>query len=127
MLSTLFKANNKISSLSGLENLTGLEHLNLQHNEVSSVEEISKLTNLVQLDLSFNSIDAFEEVTKINQLETIRKLAFQGNPVASVPQFRENVVLRIPQLKHLDSTVITQADRDSAQAFYEEQMADMVT
>ena len=52
-------------------------------------------------------------------------MVLEGNPVAEVEQFRENVVMRVPQLTNLDGQMVTRADRDAAQKFYEEQMTEM--
>ena len=70
-------------------------------------------------------MEAFEEITRLNQIQSLRVVVFEGNPVAEVPQFRENVVMRIPQLSNLDGIGVTRTDRDAAQKFYEEQMIEM--
>ena len=82
------------------------------------------MNKLEQLNLSFNAVEAFEEITRLNQLVSLRKVVFEGNPVAEVGQFRENVVMRIPQLTSLDGEIVTRTDRDAAQKFYEEQMTE---
>ena len=70
-------------------------------------------------------MEAFEEITQLNQITTLRGVVLEGNPVSEVEQFRENVVMRIPQLNNLDGLVVTRTDRDAAQKFYEEQMTEM--
>ncbi|KAL0210869.1 hypothetical protein P9112_009167 [Eukaryota sp. TZLM1-RC] len=89
-LLSLDLSRNVISSLSGLEPCTKLQHLNLYYNKISSLDEISKLrknTRLQSLDLRLNPICRL------------------------IPNYRIEVLLRIPWLSSLDSRTVEEDER----------------
>ena len=101
---TLSFPNSGITLLSGLERMTRLEELDLNHNEISSLYQfeispsrstlvrlnlsdnqisdvlsLSFLTTLEELDLSGNQIPA---VSGLKKIQTLKKLDLSGNPLA---------------------------------------------
>jgi len=59
----------QITDLSGLENCTSLEVLNLSNNDISDLSALSSLTNLLELDLGENNISDLSTLPVLPALE----------------------------------------------------------
>jgi Leucine-rich repeat (LRR) protein len=59
-LKTLSLANNEISVIENVQQLTTLEKLNVSRNRLASLEGLAALQSLVELDVSFNSLQSVE-------------------------------------------------------------------
>ena len=59
---------NKITVISGLDNLTNLTELYLHKNQISSISGLDKLTNLTKLHLSYNQISSISGLDKLKNL-----------------------------------------------------------
>lgn len=70
-----FKA---ISSIQGLDNLTNLQKLILDHNKIQEIHGLENLVNLKVLDLRFNEIT---EVKGLEHLINLKKIYLKGNPI----------------------------------------------
>jgi Leucine-rich repeat (LRR) protein len=57
-LKTLSLANNEISVIENVQQLTTLEKLNLSRNRLSSLEGLAVLHSLLEVDVSFNSLQS---------------------------------------------------------------------
>ncbi len=55
-LKTLSLANNEISAIENVQQLTTLEKLNLSRNRLASLEGLAVLSSLAEVDVSFNSL-----------------------------------------------------------------------
>jgi internalin A len=62
------KANAKISNIDFLENLTGLQHLDLYANRISDIRFLENLVNLEYLDLCANGITDISFLKGLNKL-----------------------------------------------------------
>lgn len=114
-LKTLILDSNKISSLSGLSELSNLTHLslrnnlisictqlhtkvgnilsiNLSQNSISSLMGFSKLYSLGTLDLSCNKITDIEEISHIGDLPCLENLILTGNSLATTIDYRIKVL-----------------------------------
>ena len=60
-----------ISDLTGLEEATGLETLDLGDNEITDISLLSNLTNLENLDLADNEITDISVLSGLSRLETL--------------------------------------------------------
>lgn len=133
----------KISSLSGMDNLRilslgrnqikkienldavaeTLEELWMSYNIVQSLVGIEKLTNLRVLYLSNNKIAAMNEIDKLSQLEKLEELLLVGNPLYddykganNLSEYRIEVVKRLPNLKKLDGIPVDVDEKEQALA-----------
>ncbi len=60
-----------ITSLVGIQNLTGLTGLWISHNSISDISAPSSLTSLTYLDLSYNSISDISALSGLTHLEVL--------------------------------------------------------
>jgi len=65
---------NYINKISGLENLTQLEVLDLSGNRIEKIEGLENLTKLKLLDLSENGLGSEGHIKKIEGLNSLKKL-----------------------------------------------------
>lgn len=70
-----------IAALDGIEQLTGLERLDLAHNAIRDVTPLAALTNLRSLDLSDNLV---ESVAPLAALTNLRSLDLSYNRIESL-------------------------------------------
>jgi Leucine-rich repeat (LRR) protein len=63
------------------------------------------------LYLHANAIASITEVDKLSKLKYLRNLTLHGNPMESQKNYKLEVVTRIPNLRHLDFSGITNEDR----------------
>ncbi|GLC34585.1 Bifunctional NAD(P)H-hydrate repair enzyme [Pleodorina starrii] len=133
----------KISSLSGMENLRilslgrnlikkienldavadTLEELWISYNQIASLSGIEKLVNLRVLYISNNKISGWAEVDKLAVLDKLEDLLLVGNPLYNdykennaTSEYRIEVVKRLPNLKKLDGMPVDVDEREQANA-----------
>lgn len=128
-----------ITDLSGIENFTSLQELNLSHNNISNIDNIIELTkkqttySLNKLDLSYNNIENISEklnhrfneldlssnnikdASNLCNLELSRTINLSRNPLESGMQelfscWRWGVYLDDCALESLDFSVINEYD-----------------
>ena len=68
LLSGVYK---KINDISGIENLTNLQELNLNDNEISDISPLKDLNNLKYLYLNSNKISDINPLTNLTRLESL--------------------------------------------------------
>ncbi|NXM36331.1 LRC43 protein, partial [Oxyruncus cristatus] len=94
-----------------------LQHLGLGHNRLCGPSQDKFLTgdfwpNLISLDLSFNNLtDLLGLVSQLSNLQKLRILVLQGNPLALIPTYRGFLVDSLPKLSILDDIYIGPDER----------------
>eukprot|EP00803_Ostreobium_quekettii_P009541 evm.model.scf_847EXC.9 EVM.evm.TU.scf_847EXC.9 scf_847EXC:49657-50905(-) len=129
----------KISSLSGMdnlkilslgrnqikkiENLDGvadtLEELWISYNLLERLGGVEKLTNLRVLYMSNNRLKDWSEVERLAALEHLEEVLFVGNPIYdpnNTPEYRIEVLKRLPTLKKLDGVPVDVDEKEQAEA-----------
>eukprot|EP00798_Chlamydomonas_sp_ICE-L_P024110 gene24110-9685_t len=133
----------KISSLSGMENLKilslgrnqikkienldavadTLEELWISYNIIPNLAGIEKLGNLRVLFLSNNKIASWSEIDRLGTMEKLEDLLLVGNPLYkefqdnnALAEYRIEVIKRVPNLKKLDGIPVDVDERDQANA-----------
>jgi len=71
----------KISDISFLTNLTGLQCLNLNSNQISDISFLANLTGLQCLYLRFNPIS---DISFLANLAGLQKLSLRNNPISNI-------------------------------------------
>jgi len=79
-----FKNIREINEITGLENLTNLQKLILDHNKIVEIKGLNQLKNLKELDLRFNNIS---EISGLEHLMNLQKLYLSGNPVRTDEEY----------------------------------------
>mmetsp|Transcript_26052 Transcript_26052/g.56876 ORF Transcript_26052/g.56876 Transcript_26052/m.56876 type:complete len:199 (+) Transcript_26052:202-798(+) len=133
----------KISSLSGMENLRilslgrnmikkienldavadTLEELWISYNQIQNLVGVEKLLNLRVLFMSNNKIASWTEIDKLAVLDKLEDLLLIGNPLYNdykdnnaLSEYRVEVVKRLPNLRKLDGIPIDVDEREQAKA-----------
>ncbi|XP_038051897.1 leucine-rich repeat-containing protein 51-like [Patiria miniata] len=101
------------SLISDAQELTWLD---LSFNYLVNVDDvILKFPNLKILYLHGNGVEDLKEVEKLACLPKLMSLTLHGNPVDSERGYRHYVLTKIPQLRALDFSRVTKAERETAQ------------
>ncbi|KAH8285776.1 hypothetical protein KR018_002892 [Drosophila ironensis] len=144
-LKCLFLQNNLVTKIENLGSCPELDTLNLSSNHIRKIENIGtdilpvlntlniasnylkdseSLSDLIHcktlsvLDLSNNRIDDILIVKIFEQMESLKVLVLQGNPVVSrLPQYRKTLILACKHLTYLDSRPVFDRDRACAEAW----------
>ena len=95
---------NPITSLVGIQNLTGLTTLDLRFNSITDISPLSGLTNLTILDLSFNSITDISALSGLTSLTTL-ELGF--NSITDISALSGLMSLTVLELDHNSITDIS--------------------
>lgn len=122
---TAFRVNNNLLSewdgfMDTLEALivnptVNLAWLDLSFNDLKTIDSaILQLPNLMMLYLHGNNIMDLEEVDKLSDLSKLITLSLHGNPMEAAKGYYQYVLSKIPQLKTLDFTGVSRADKDTA-------------
>jgi|EP00945_MAST-04E_sp_MAST-4E-sp1_P008511 hypothetical protein len=68
-----------------------LQSLILRHNRLSTTKGLEILVNLQRLDLSHNILSSLDEIMHLQRLQKLRSLGLEGNPIALLATYREQV------------------------------------
>lgn len=71
----------EIENLHGIQNLAGLEHLDLWGNAITDIGELIELTRLTRLELGNNSIS---DVSALAALTNLTRLSIRENEIADI-------------------------------------------
>ncbi|NWV37484.1 LRC23 protein, partial [Grantiella picta] len=117
-LKKLYLAKNTIGSLEGLEEFGQLETLHLRDNKLEALDGFSVSMQCLQyLNLRSNGIRSIQEVEKLQVLPMLQALVLMDNPCTEEPDYRLEVLLRLPQLQRLDKELIEEEEREEAVKF----------
>jgi Leucine-rich repeat (LRR) protein len=97
--------------------LINLESLNLSSNEFCSAElcALSSLRELKVLEISGNNIIELPEQFK---LPALRLLDLRENPICNKPDYRQDMLARLPELRFLDDALVKRGSPETQQADY---------
>ena len=105
----------RIDNLS--DNANTLEELWLSYNQIDKLEGLTGMRKLRVLYLSNNAIKNFDELIKLRELPALEDLLLLGNPCyegLTKEQRRIEVLKRVPKIKKLDGTVVSDTEREAA-------------
>ncbi|XZM35294.1 leucine-rich repeat domain-containing protein (plasmid) [Clostridium perfringens] len=74
-----------IKDLTGIENLTGIDTLNVNGNHITDVSPLSSLTNLQSLLINYNCIS---NVKPLNNLTQLKMLDIDGNNISDISSLK---------------------------------------
>ena len=114
---------NKIRELAGLntvlegimENARNLQWIDISHNYLVNLDyDFADFPHLKTLYLHCNYIADLAQLEKLKHLEELKTITVHGNPLTNVANFRVLAISILPDLKKLDSVLISKKERDNA-------------
>jgi Leucine-rich repeat (LRR) protein len=95
----------------------GLRWVDLSYNHLTALDrELCELPNLMSLYLHNNYVSDMKEVLKLEQ-SGVKSLTMYGNPIDQLPGYRMYVITLVPQIKRLDSVLISKLEKDNSLVF----------
>ncbi|KAJ1498474.1 Leucine-rich repeat-containing protein 23, partial [Coelomomyces lativittatus] len=115
-LDKLYLGGNQLTDLQFLRNKPSLTLLHLRDNKLRSLPiNLDENLSLIYLNLRNNQIESFSELEKLKSFIHLSKLVLLENPCCEQPNYRSNVIYRLPQLKTLDKESIRDEEREEAE------------
>ncbi|CAD7971656.1 unnamed protein product [Amoebophrya sp. A120] len=105
---------NDLADVSLVEKLPALEVCSLSVNKIHSLRPFAKCVHLRELYLRKNDVKSLEEIQFLEKLPELRVLWLADNPIAEIPDYKDYVLSRLPNLQRLDSDVYTSATTSGA-------------
>lgn len=116
---------NEITDIKGLDDILfrivpdhkSLKWVDLSFNYLENIqEELCELPNLMSLYLHGNLVYEMREVMNLFN-SPIKNLTLYGNQIDQIPGYRMFVITLLPQIKRLDSVLITKLEKDNSLGF----------
>ncbi|KAJ3219999.1 Leucine-rich repeat-containing protein 23 [Dinochytrium kinnereticum] len=108
-------AGNQIATIE-LDDKPHLQLLHLRDNKIRSLSGINEsYRQLVYLNLRNNKISNIDEIRKLSVLPSLKTLILSENPIDQLPNYRIDVLLRLPKLEKLDKEPITDEEREEVE------------
>lgn len=95
-----------LTDISILGNLPNLEVLNLSCNNIRSLKDLKSCHKLTELYLRRNQIDSFDELEHLTQLQHLKILWLNDNPLSNESQYKEKVSKILPRVSKLDNMAL---------------------
>ncbi|EFN54314.1 hypothetical protein CHLNCDRAFT_135528 [Chlorella variabilis] len=120
-LEVLSLGRNCLKKLENLEAVAGtLQQLWLSYNQIDRLAGIEKCSQLRVLYASNNRIKDWAEIDRLSALPELEDLLLVGNPLynewkenGALPQYRIEVLKRVPTLKKLDGQPVDVEEREA--------------
>jgi len=103
-----------LSDISILSECRSLESASFTQNFISSLKCFRNMNYLRELSLAKNAINDFQEITYLSTCPNLRKLWLKDNPIATVWDYRIQIIRILPNLQFLDDQEITNEEREMA-------------
>jgi hypothetical protein len=116
-LSSIRKLNfwgQSLGDISCLSYCVSLESATFSQNYIKSLKCFSGMNNLRELSLAKNAISDLREIQYLSSCPNLMKLWLRDNPIASLWDYRIQIIRILPNLKYLDDEEITQEERQIA-------------
>ena len=85
-----------------------LQWVDLSHNYLMNLDyDFADFPNIKTLYLHCNYLHSFDELVKLTAITELKNFTIHGNSLTSVANFRLLVISILPQLKKLDSVLIS--------------------
>jgi protein phosphatase 1 regulatory subunit 7 len=106
-LEELYISHNALTTLEGLEKVSGLRVLDISNNQVGSIKGLKHLKELEELWASYNQITDWNVVEEeLNDKKQLNTVYFEGNPLQlkAPALYRNKVKLMLPQVMQIDAS-----------------------
>ncbi|KAL0208438.1 hypothetical protein P9112_011025 [Eukaryota sp. TZLM1-RC] len=113
-------SSNRITSFSQFSALSSVEILILTDNAISTIPpQIRQLQSLRELRLNGNPITAIQDISNLAPCRSLSLLSLSRTTVAELPHYRPFCIYAIPSLSHLDATFVSEQERSQARTRFE--------
>ncbi len=109
---------NLLTSVSNVQHLVALTQISLEDNSISSTRGLEALSNLMELYMGNNQIPDLKSVLALKELPKLLILDLSGNPVCELEEYRLYTIYHLRKLKVLDGTGIDAAEYNQAKETY---------
>lgn len=103
-----------LHDISIIQNLINVEVLNLSVNDVITLKDLSYCPRIKEVYLRRNKINDLKEIRFLKNLSNLQILWLADNPCTQDENYKNTVIRNLPNLMKLDSCVITEEDRKTA-------------
>mmetsp|Transcript_46322 Transcript_46322/g.108536 ORF Transcript_46322/g.108536 Transcript_46322/m.108536 type:complete len:731 (+) Transcript_46322:56-2248(+) len=119
-LRVLSLAQNKLNCLEGVQTLSKLHSLDVRHNNITTIEALraQDIPRLRKVRVSENRISQMKEVDQLADFRFLSELYMHPNPVSQLPQYRAQVLHRLPRLRSLDTQHVTPEERVKTEVIF---------
>jgi len=118
---------NQIKTLTGLDKLPTLAHLDVQDNSIASIAPLALNAALTHLDLSNNQIEVIRqtEYLRTENMPWLSSLLLLDNPCCSKELYRLRALYRLPNLLTLDNLPAENEEKVRAFNLYHHSSGDL--
>ena len=106
-LEELYLAYNALTEISNLSHNKKLRTLEISNNQIQHLSNLQHLPNLEELWASSNMLHSFEEIeTELKDKERLTTVYFEANPLQfqSPALYRNKVRMALPQVRQIDAS-----------------------
>ena len=106
-LEEIYISHNALTEISGLENNHSLRVLDVSNNQIQHLSGLKQLSKLEELWASSNLLNSFDEVEQeLKDKKDLNTVYFEANPLQlkSPALYRNKVRLAIPQIEKIDAS-----------------------
>ena len=109
---------NKLQDISALAEVPNMEICSLSLNNIQSLKVFQHTLKLKELYLRKNLISDLRELKYLSQLPNLKVLWLWDNPICQHPLYRQYCIKLLPNLVKLDSTAVSNEERQQAQQLH---------
>ena len=95
-----------LQDISILSKMKNLEILSLSSNKISNLSPLSNCLNIREIYLRNNNINSFNELYYLQNLQKLKVLWLEGNPISKDKFYFKKVLNILPNLHYLDNKTI---------------------
>jgi len=106
----LFVAKNHLKNLQGLKDCVNLTHLHARDNSISKLEDFPCLEKLEYVNLRGNALNRFSQTQFLRNSPNIRTLIAMDNPIATLDDYKMEMIAANLNLKRLDKQPVAEMD-----------------
>lgn len=118
-LKTLDMTHNRLTTISGIDQLEDIRDLKLGYNCIGSLSGLrSNAKSLLSLELHNNFIMDLQEVEQLIPLNFLQRLSLSHNPAAKESNYRAYTLYLLPHVSYLDNSPTPPEERVAAQNIY---------
>jgi hypothetical protein len=97
-----------------IRQLSNLEVVSLSVNKISTLADFAGCPRIQELYLRKNNVADLNEIYHLQNLKYLKVLWLSDNPCAQESLYRPFIIKALPQLKKIDSTEISEEERQKA-------------